>query len=253
METFGPNYRGDPRTLSLVTDSDGRFRFRAVGLVIFSGISKAGYYKTSVTFKPEWIDKYGKVDIPLLRKINPQPMVGKSVNIELVVGYSVLQYDFLKGDCLPPLGKGEIPDLQIEWTRPAERGAEACRRAFRSQLLGENNGLVLHRPLVDPEFVVTQLRSAQEAPSSGYEPSSDFGNHFRGGKLVAYFRIRSGLSGGPRYGRLLDPISYWAAEDQDRFEFEYALNSTGGRSVEMDMSRITVPNRGRLERRPEEF
>ena len=52
---------------------------------------------------------------------------------------------------------------------------------------------------------------------------------------------------------MLDPISYWAERDADRFVFEYVINPSGGRGLEMDMQRLTVPARRELEHAPEEF
>jgi hypothetical protein len=52
---------------------------------------------------------------------------------------------------------------------------------------------------------------------------------------------------------MLDPISYWAANDHDRFEFEYVLNPSGDRGVEIDMSRMTIPSRHKFEYGPEDF
>lgn len=239
--------------MNLASDSEGRFSFRAAGLVVFGTVHKTGYHDTAVRFHPKSRTQDSETPIPLFRVINRQPMVGKHVKIFLPIGSAALEYDFLKGDCLPPFGNGAVGDLQIEWTRPAEVNAEACRRAFKSQLPGAGNGVIVHRPLVDPQFAQSRLRSAQEAPADGYEPGSDFGNHFRGGNIVAYFRIRSGQPGGPLFGKLLDPISYWADRDRDEFEFEYVLNPTGDRGLEMDMRHITVPSRHRLEYPPDEF
>lgn len=253
LEPFDPHYQGDNRVLSLTSDSDGGFSFRAAGLVVFGSIQKPGYHDTAVVFHPGKPTQNGATPIPLLRIINRQPMVGKKVKILLPVGSSLLQYDLLKGDCLPPFGTGLVADLQIEWKRPVEINAEACRRAFKSQFLGEGNGVILHRTIVDPLFARSRLRSAHEAPNDGYQPQCDFGDHFRGGDIVAYLKIRSGQPGGPLFGKMLGPISYWAAKDRDRFEFEYVMNPTGDRGLEIDMHRITVPTRHELEYAPAEF
>ena len=75
----------------------------------------------------------------------------------------------------------------------------------------------------------------------------------RGHKLVAYIKIRSGEANGPMFGKLLDPISYWAGTDSDEFTFEYVINPSGDRGLEMDMKQITVPSRHKSEYPPDEF
>jgi hypothetical protein len=253
MEGFGPNYTGDRRSLSLTSDSEGRFNFRAVSLVVFVSITKSGYYQTRATFHPGTETQNPASPIPLLRIINPQAMIGKKVRIRLPPGTGILHYDLLKGDCLPPLGKGSVPDLEIAWTRPVDRDAEACRLAFKSRFVGEGNGIIIHQPSVDPSFARSRLRSNQEAPGAGYQSQCDFGNHFRGGGIVAYMKIRRGGENGPLFGKMLDPISYWAANDGDEFKFEYVVNPSGNPGLEMDMKRITVPSRHQLEQPPVEF
>src|SRR5207244_2056597 len=102
--------------------------------------------------------------------------------------------------------------------------AEACRRAFKSRIVGQGNGVIVESTRSDPPTGISRLRSRYEAPIDGYEPGCDFGNHFRGGMLVADIKIRTGKPGGPLYGKMLDPISYEARRDEDYFEFEYVIN-----------------------------
>ena len=212
---------------------------------------KEGYYPSLLS-----VDEKVATDsllIPLNKVRHPQAMVGKKVKLRLPIGASSLQYDFLAGDCLPPLGKGLVADLEIEWTRPEVGGAEASRRAFKSRVNGPGNGVILPMPMPRFPTVCIRLRSLHEAPAEGYEPSCDFGNHMRGAMLVAYLKIRTGQSGGPLFGKMLDPISYWAARDEDEFEFEYVINPTGDRGLEIDRKHITVPSKHELEHEPEEF
>ena len=52
---------------------------------------------------------------------------------------------------------------------------------------------------------------------------------------------------------MLDPISYWAGKEADEFTFEYVINPSGDRGLEIDMNKLTVPGRRPLEYAPEEF
>ena len=71
--------------------------------------------------------------------------------------------------------------------------------------------------------------------------------------IVAYLRIRSGYPGGPLFGKLLDALLYTMERDADEFQFEYVVNPSGDRGLEMDMSHLEVPARHELEYAPEEF
>lgn len=241
-----------PHQGTAISGGDARFSFEHTPMMVFFKATKQGHYPTSSSFDPSKPPS-GNFIIELRRIINPQPMVGKKVKLRLPVGASRLEYDFLAGDCLPPLGRGIIGDLEIEWIRPEQVNAEACRRAFESRVVGIGNGVVVEPERSHPPTGISRFRSKYEAPTDGYEPSCDFGNHFRGGMIVAYIKIRMGAPGGPLFGKLLDPISYWADSDADEFEFEYVVNPSGGRGLEMDMKRLTVPARRKLEYAPEEF
>ncbi len=251
-EGMGLNWNpSDERRSELKSDANGRFSGR--GGIMYFGLNarKEGYYPSRLDVSGEMPSDSLRI---LLNKIRrPQPMVGKRVKLFLPIGASSLQYDFTAGDCLPPHGKGVVADLEIEWTRLEVMGAEASRRAFKSRINGAGNGVIPPGETSPASPSMSSLRSLHEAPAEGYEPSCDFGNHMRGGSLVAYVRIRTGQPSGPLYGKMLDPISYWAAGDADEFEFEYVINPTGDRGLEMDMKHITVPSKHRLEYAPDEF
>ena len=237
--------------IDLTTDAQGRFSGGARNYYFGLAVAKEGYYPTRYSITEETPSE--ALRLPLNRIRRPQPMVGKKVKLRLPLGSNRLQYDFLVGDCLPPLGQGVVADLEIEWTRPEVQHAEANRRAFTSRIIGEGNGLIPPpaKPAIEEPW--SGLKSLHEAPLEGYEPSADFGNRFRGGDLVAYVKIRTGQPGGPLYGKLLDPLSYWNYEDYDRFEFEYVINPSGDRGLEMDMKKLTVPSRRELEYAPKMF
>ena len=59
------------------------------------------------------------------------------------------------------------------------------------------------------------------AAAEGYQPSGDFGDHTRGGMLVAYLKICTDQPGGSLFGKVLDPIHYSTSRDFDDFDCEY--------------------------------
>ena len=235
----------------LTTDAEGRFRGRGGSNYCSLEVTKEGSYGTRLGVTREMAAD--ALRIPLNRVRNPQPMIGKKVHLQLPVGHSRLQYDLVMGDCLPPLGRGMVADLEITWTRPEVGHGEAERAAFQSRILGASNGLIPPEPKPTPEGPTSSLRSLHEAPSEGYQPSADFGNHFTGGNLVAYVKIRTGQPGRPLYGKLLDPLAYTRYDDTDRFRFQYVINPSGDRGLEIDKNQITVPGKRKLEYAPEEF
>ena len=232
--------------------SDGRFLFSGTSNQVLFHVSKPSYYATSVSFD---LNKYPKGEpvLTLRRILRPQAMIGKKALLRVPIGTSHISYDFLAGDCLPPIGNGVIADLEITRIRPVPGGAEACWRAFTSQIVGTGNGVVVDSLNDNSSVGRGTLLSQYEAPTEGYQPSCDFGNHMRGRLQVAYIKIRSEQPGGPMFGKLLDPISYWADFDADEFEFEYVINRSGARGMEMNMKLITVPAKHESEYAPEEF
>ena len=183
-------------------------------------------------------------------------------------------YDLIKGDCLPPFGKGEVPD--IEFTVLPQEAMEAGKNVFYTQERKKNivrmsfvgdidNGLVVTRPRGDAYL---RIRSA---PLSGY------GKDFLFSEWYAYnleqkeghdqsrcfsFRIwvKRNLQGeiesaiyGKIYGdaRFLYRGDDYAADRWSRkvdgLSFLYYLNPTpNDRNLEWDRKNNLCPNPGNL-------
>lgn len=191
----------------------------------------------------------------LLKKIHhPQPTIGKKAWIRLPVGASNVKYDFLVGDCLPPQGKGFVADLEIEWVHPENPHTEARWQAFKCRMSGTGNGVSKPLPEPKPFQTISRLSSPHEAPLDGYEPEFDFKSFsLRGQTAVRVFKIRSDESGGPLFGKMRGPVSYSAGKNNDDFTFEYVINQSGDRGMEMDMERLSVPDRKEREEPPKQF
>ena len=250
---FGYNSKAPAKkhAVSLTSDANGHFSGEG-GVFCDLTATKDGYYTSTLTVY--WELKSESLVIPLKRIRHPQPMVGKQATQRIPIGNSRLQYDFVAGDCLPPLGNGVVADLEIEWTRPGVVGdAEATRRAFDPRVIGVGNGAI--PPTKLPILQVhSSLSSLHEAPPEGYEPDCNFDDIMHTAVSdVVYIKIRSGQPGGPFFGKMYGPIRYDSSNDFDWFHFVYVVNPSGGRGLEMDMKRLTVPAKHGLEYPPHEF
>lgn len=105
------------------------------------------------------------------------------------------QFDLLKGDFLPPYGRGETADVTVAWERAGGDGPKMNDAAY--ELLFENgaDGLAAGQVCSFPGTVKSDLLSDYMAPASGYTnhvrySSTRVGTPFtRWG--VWYFRIRT--------------------------------------------------------------
>lgn len=117
MSAFRPGHHHEYDGTS---DINGRFDFFASKEPVFFEVTKPGYYPASSYFDPAK-QPAGEFTITLRRVHLPQAMVGKEVRLRVPIGATRLEYDFLAGDCLPPLGNGVVADLEIEWTPGGRR------------------------------------------------------------------------------------------------------------------------------------
>ncbi len=186
-------------------------------------------------------------------------MVGKRVWISVPIGSARLQYDLLVGDVLPPKWKGVVADLEIEWKRP-EKGS-GIRELVSARMVGDGNGVVAQRVNLDAGADRSPLVSNYAAPANGYEASHADAATAVGAEIgegipphvLYYLKIRSSLPSGPLFGKMYGAIEYRAYEESDVIEFQYVINASSSRAVEMDMARITVPSKKAYERPPQQF
>ena len=262
-QPWGPSLRsGDPHYLNRTSDVDGRFSFRLSNQVTFLGITKAGHYPTSLSLYPDHLPQM-PVMIPLRRILRPQPMVGKQVLVTIPAGSFHFEYDLLAGDCLPPYGKGSNADLGVEWRRPDQSKGEYPRDVISVQVLGKENGVFTQRIKSSSNAPRSALPSYYEAPVAGYvatfaeadQAAGGIKGEYDGASTIYYFKIRSERPSGPLFGKLRGEILYFPRpnREKDQFKFEYVINLSGDRGMEIDMKRITVPSPHELEYPPEEF
>lgn len=259
---FGLNPTKGPSESHIVElSSDANGRFAGTGHSYYTGLSakKEGYYPSSLSIGDTGPSENLHI---LLNKVHqPQPMIGKRAKIILPVGSSRLEYDLIAGDCLPPHGNGNVADLVIEWRQPDITKGEYPRDFVWVSIPGDGNGAVTQR--LKHEIVYSTLRSFHEAPESGYtitfakadENAGGFTGEYYGAERIYYLKIRSEDPAGPLYGKMLGNILFSPRplSSEDEFTFEYVVNPSGDRGLEMDMKQIKVPARHRLEYEPKFF
>ena len=189
-------------------------------------------------------------------------------NNGVVKGNGVLEFDFLVGDWLPPVGKGKVADVRFE-RMPREdlgegmNGAGVKGRVYRDSMtvsfLGGENGLV---KVAESSSVTLRIRTAPEGgycdsyncwegvgrdlqPISSYDKLRDFCFRIRTrkndkGEIVEAF-----------YGKIYGDISFAPAfdplENIASVCMLYYLNPTPlDRNLEWDMKTNLCPNPGSL-------
>ncbi|MDO5319170.1 MAG: hypothetical protein Q4G65_11120 [bacterium] len=219
---------------------------------------------------------------------HPIPLVGRSVHGDIVTPARVdligkaggrLGYDFLRGDWLPPVGRGETADVVFVREPPVELGmvkdelSERTGRSYRQRVTmrfpGKDNGIV---EAGTPDYSVPRIRTA---PEGGYGPGLDFEyevdkaleevRRFHPGKAFA-FRIRARRDEQGRlveayYGKIYGGLEVEGArgavkgtyEDMGEPRFSYFLNPASlDRNLEWDQKTVLKwnPGAGRLEPLP---
>ena len=178
-----------------------------------------------------------------------------------------LAYDLVRGDWLPPAGRGETAD--VEFVRRPVRGPEPDRRDVAMRFPGEGNGIV---EMHVPDYAVPQIRTA---PENGYGAELAFSGFFdKDGQVVRQeyagrnfcFRIRTrrdaeGRLVGGFYGKVYGGIAFTDATDPETGAHEflsvprmgYFLNPAPlDRNLEWDRRTVLVwsAGAGRLEPAP---
>ena len=282
-----------PKTVDVRTDREGRCRASGA-----TNTGQAGWQVEKVPagyYRPEhggwWAftrkDPLGVwqpddvVSTVLVQRVGrPIPLVGRSVHADIATPAEVdlvgkaggrLAYDFLRGDWLPPVGRGETADVVFVREPPEELGtgrnglSEQTGRAYRQRATmrfpGEDNGIV---EMEAPDAAVPRIRTA---PEGGYGPGLDF-EHGVGknlepavkshpGKAFA-FRIRTrrderGRLVGAFYGKIYGGIGIEEArgaaagafEDMGEPRFSYFLNPAPlDRNLEWDGRTVLKWNPG---------
>ena len=204
-----------------------------------------------------------KVGRPIPLFVNEiMPRLGHSVFAES----NVLRYDLMKGEWMPPKGRGEVADVEFVLNPQEKLGlgtnaigyvAMRTRDSVTMRFLGDGCGIVSVEPKEDSRLRV------RTAPETGYEKEcvsehrveSDL-QYFRSWKndLCQCFRIRvkrndAGDIVAANYGKIYGGIGLYFAGYPDRkavdFSLRYYLNPT---SMDRNLEYNTRKNLNRAER-----
>ena len=263
------------------TGSDGMTRFSGRsynGWVEYGMIEKKGYYPigairtdfTNITglIVKKWFP-YDEVQTIALQKIgNKTPLFVKEAYPKrkqdlTEVSDRKVGYDLVKGDWMPPFGKGERADIEFQLLPRKDFGThmglsgipgQSFRDEMAIRFIGEDNGIV---SMIPPPNAVLKIR---EAPLDGYEQRcfSWFGRDKNiqpersdDKRKCQAFRIRTAKNSEGKiisalYGKVYGgfPLTYKIQDHPSGVSFTYYLNLTpNDRNLEWDMVHNLCPVR----------
>ena len=173
-------------------------------------------------------------------------------------------YDLVKGDWMPPFGKGEHADIEFQLLPRKDFGihtglsgipGQSYRDEITMRFTGEDNGII---SMIPPPNAVLKIR---EAPTEGYgqQSVSWFGRDKNiqpersdNKEKCQAFRIRTVKDAGGKiisalYGKVYGgfPLTYKVQDHPSGVSFTYYLNLTpNDRNLEWDMKHNLCPIRG---------
>ena len=270
---------------SIVTNRTGddgvtRFNGRSYnGWVEYGMIEKEGYYPigairtdftkiTGLVIK-KWLPYDGVQTIALQRKGNPIPLFIREEDDGWYQDLTTapdrkFRYDLIKGDWMPPFGKGEHTDIEFQLLPRKDFGihtglsgipGQSYRDEIAMRFTGKDNGIM---SVIPPPNAVLKIR---EAPFEGYEQQSVSWSgrdkniqpeRSDNKEKCQAFRIRTvkdqegriiSALYGKVYGGFL--LTYKVEDHPSGVSFTYYLNLTpNDRNLEWDMKHNLCPVRG---------
>jgi hypothetical protein len=240
------------------TDGDGRFIGEGHSLDTKGGvISKDGYYSSSpesFKFKTvahgKWQPWNPTLDVVMKKIIRPTPLFARfKHDTELPSNDEPVGFDLEESDWLPPFGHGKSADFVFKLTKRVSSFHD-----FGAELLltfaNKGDGI---QGMVDNSKGASRLRSAHEAPDTGYAPSLSLlqGNSIERGEYGTkndarnfWFRVRAVLDERGQvvsalYGKIYDGIEYFPVKAKTaKLRFTYYINPIpNDRGLEFDSKR----------------
>lgn len=256
---YGSGAEPPPALVRRRTDTNGAcsFRGRCHGKVSF-GVSSPDYYDQGETirftearglrFEP-W-NQMHKINI---RKIlNPIPMYAKFLRDTFIPAYgNPLGYDLMKGDWLPPHGRGETADFifQLDCKFGGKRSTDNGQ-TYESTLTltfsNEGDGI---QEADDTQWPGSVFRLSRYAPEDGYATNwilkcfeNEQGHSYAQDKDY-FFRVRTkkdneGKTVSSLYGKIRKSLDVEVRKSGTRLQMVYYLNPTpNDRNMEFDPKR----------------
>lgn len=189
-------------------------------------------------------EPWGRTNVLVVRRIvNPIPMYARIFNGTVPTNGRPVGFDMIKGEWVPPYGKGEVADFvfRAEWKSYGRNQHRVLRFDAKMDLTFSNaddgicevripyhappRGSVYRMPRLSPESgYVSRLSWKKYESDDGQAPaeSPDLNYFFRvRTKRDAEGRIVSAL-----YGKIHGPIEFWVNDQGASFAMWYYLNPT---------------------------
>jgi len=229
-----------PTSIDGLTDTNGIFvAAHSVGKSLAGyqlgfAAEKDGYYSTlAQRFLPPTYDpvKWNPTIILTLKKVGkPIPMYAKSVNLGMPVFEKPVGYDLMAGDWVAPYGKGVHTDIIFMGHFDKKTNGESDYTLTVSFPNVGDGIQEFSAPVLLQDAVAGQsdLRSSQNAPADGYQPT--FVQTNRDPNRNFYFRVHTVLDENGNVKSTLYGKIYG-----DFMQFSYYLNPTpNDRNIEYD-------------------
>lgn len=256
---YGSGAEPPPTLVRRRTDTNGvcSFRGRCHGKVSF-GVSSPDYYEQGETIrfteaKGLHYEPWDQIHEIRIRKIlNPIPMYAKFLRDTFVPAYNVpLGFDLMKGDWLPPHGRGETADFifQLDCKFGGKRSidnGQIYESTFTLTFSNEGDGIQEADDTLWPGSV---FRLPRYAPEDGYA-SNWFEKEFRNDQSSShsqdkdyFFRIRTKKDDKGRiinalYGKIRKSLDAEVVISGTPLHLVYYLNPTpNDRNMEFDPKR----------------
>jgi hypothetical protein len=222
-------------------------------------ITKPGFYKAEGNFyfrskAPPYVvdgkwNPWNPTNTVALNRIkNPVPMCVKEVNLSIPEYQKPLGFDLEKGDWVAPHGKGIRSD--IIFYAECDNPGDAFNYNYNLTVTfpNEKDGI---QTFTSPEGFSSQLKSAQQAPATGYDPKWVQIRRRTTDKIIEwnydtnrkyYFRVRTVLD---KDGNIVSAL--YGKIYGDFLYFTYYLNPTSNdRNVEFDPDKNLFGGRNRF-------
>jgi hypothetical protein len=242
-----------------VSNAQGEFtaEHRTSGYITY-GADKSGFYSSNGKWETIVQPKGGKwspwnptIDLVMRPILSPVPLLTKTIELRDVPIIGEGAFDVVKGEWLPPLGKGTSPDFRFEW-KGEWRGINDNEGELALSFSNPGDGLI---PQPYSYNSGSELRLFHKAPAEGYADSRRWRDEFKNPPdhpvrivvsdvredIAYFFRVRmiTNSSDGnitALYGKIEGDIAYFGAGRRGSgLRFKYYLNPTpNDRNLEYD-------------------
>ena len=126
-----------------------------------------------------WIPWNPTIEVTLKEKRNPIPMYVKQAQMKIPEMDKPVGYDLEKGDWVHPYGKGETPDMYMQYAETVVAEGQTLKRILTVTFPKEKDGLLRYEKDVN-----SPMFSAYEAEEGDYQNKMDFVMEWKDWQLI---------------------------------------------------------------------